>query len=32
METFEAQYASMQDAIAKHLPVSDMERIDWAVE
>ena len=32
METFEAHYASMQDAIAKHLPGADMELIDRAVE
>ena len=32
METFEEHYASMQKAIAKHLPSADMALIDKAVE
>ena len=32
METFEAHYASMKEALAKHMPGADMELIDKAVE
>ena len=32
METFDAHYASMRAAIAKHLPGADMDLIDRAVE
>ena len=32
METFEDHYASMQAALAKHMPNADMELIDKAVE
>ena len=32
METFEAHYATMKDALAKHMPGADMELIDKAVE
>ena len=32
METFEEHYASMQKAIAKHLPYADMTLVDKAVE
>ena len=32
METFEDHYASMKEALAKHMPGADMELIDKAVE